>query len=386
MKHLFDKIRPYTEKETLDAVKKLFTSTEFIQQLSIFQDKIDVNEWVKEILSCKNQFEFHLAFAHRVFHFFIEKTCTRIRYAGIENINPNHPYLFIGNHRDIILDSSFLQIYYLNNGYDETRSAIGDNLLANHLFVELARIHKMFLVLRSGTLKEKISNTHLLSSYIHHSIFVEKESVWIAQRNGRTKNGDDKTQQGLLKMLTFAEDHDVMHKLKLMQITPVTISYQYEPCAQLKARELALSEKVPYKKQPGEDTRSIIEGVTDFKGEANFVIGTPLQIDDIPKELSLNEKLTILCEQIDNQIYHNYYLYPQNYIAIDIQDNSNRFSNHYSKDEKKDFMNYLNEKSMIQDVQKEKMMKYLLDIYANPVRNKIGFNKCENPDTTSSRT
>jgi hypothetical protein len=373
MKNLFDNIRPYTEEETMMAVRKMFTNPKFIQQLTIFEDKINVNEWVKEVLNCKTQFEFHLTFADRVFHYFADKTCTQIHYAGIENIDPEKQYLFIGNHRDIILDSAFLQIYYFKNGYEASRSAIGDNLISSPLFVELARLHQMFLVLRSGTLKEKIQNTHLLSSYIYHSIFEEKKSVWIAQGNGRTKNGDDKTQQGLLKMLTLATPQNPLQTLKEMHITPVTISYQYEPCAQLKARELALSEDTPYTKQPGEDAKSIIEGITGFKGEVHFAIGKPLQEEfkNIPEELSLNERLALLCNQIDNQIYEYYFLYPQNYIAIDIQENSNRFATQYTQDEEVAFMNYLNKQALVPDVPKDKMMKYLLDIYANPVRNRF---------------
>jgi hypothetical protein len=371
--NLFDNIRPYTEKETLAAVRKLFADAKFIQQLAIFEDKINVNEWVKEVLCCKTQLEFHLAFADRIFHYFIDKTCSNVHFSGIENINFENQYLFIGNHRDIILDSSLLQIYYFKNRTAATRSAIGDNLISSPLFVELARLHKMFLVLRSGTLKEKIQNTHLLSSYIHHSIFEEKESVWIAQGNGRTKNGDDKTQQGLLKMLTLASPQNAMQTLKQMQITPVSVSYQYEPCAQLKARELALSENAPYTKQPGEDAKSITEGITGFKGELHFVIGKPLQeeFDSIPHELSLNEKLVMLCNQIDRQIYEHYFLHPQNYIAFDMQENSEKFSSKYTPTEKLAFTNYLEKQSIIQDVSTEKMMKYLLDIYANPVRNRF---------------
>jgi 1-acyl-sn-glycerol-3-phosphate acyltransferase len=373
MKHLFDNIRPYTEQETLVAVKKLFSDPKFIQQLSIFEDEINVNEWIKDVLACKTRHEFYLTFAEKIFYYFVGKTCTQIHYSGIENVNPKNQYLFIGNHRDIILDSVFLQIYYFINGYEATRSAVGDNLISSSLFVELARIHQMFLVLRSGTREEKINNTHLLSSYIHHSIFDEKESVWIAQKNGRTKNGDDKTQQGLLKMLTLASPENAMQTLKQMQITPVAVSYQYEPCAQLKARELALSENGPYIKQPGEDTQSITEGITGFKGEVHFTIGKSLQqeIDDIPQELSLNDKLSMLSNQIDNQMYKNYFLFPQNYIAIDLQENSNHFSSQYTDVEKNDFLHYLNKQSIVFDVPKEKMMKYLLDIYANPVRNRF---------------
>ena len=373
MKHLFDTIRPYSEQETILAAKQLFTNPNFLKQLSFFEDKINVNEWVKEVLKCNTNFEFHLTFAKKVFQYFNDKTCTQIHYSGIENINPKKPYLFIGNHRDIILDSSFLQIYYFNNGYGATRSAIGDNLVSNPLFTDIARMHEMFLVLRSGTLKERISNTHLLSSYIHHSIFEEKKSVWIAQGNGRTKNGDDKTQQGLIKMLTFADPENPFQLLKDMQITPVTISYQYEPCAQMKAKELALSEDRPYVKQPGEDLKSITQGVTGYKGEVHFVIGNPLQqeFETIPPELSLNEKLVLLCTQIDRQMYEHYFLYPQNYIAIDIQENNNRFAAQYAHDEKLSFIDYLNEQAHVPNVPKEKMMKYLLDIYANPVKNKI---------------
>ena len=373
MKERFDNIRPYSEQETMLAVKKLFTAPKFLQQLAFFEDKIDVNEWVKAVLKCKTRFEFHLIFADKVFQYFNDKTCTQIHYSGIENIDPKKPYLFLGNHRDILLDSSYLQIYYFKNGYEATLSAIGDNLVSDPLLVEIARMHEMFLVLRTGTLKERISNTHLLSDYIHQCMFEDKKSVWIAQGNGRTKNGDDKTQQGLIKMLTYANPANPIQLLEDMQITPVTISYQYEPCAQLKARELALSENGPYTKQPGEDLKSITEGVTGFKGEVHLTIGKPLQqeFQNIPVELSLNEKLAILCAQIDRQMYAHYFLHPQNYIAFDIQENSNRFAIQYSQDEKLSFINYLDEQSIVSDVSKEKMMKYLLDIYANPVRNRF---------------
>jgi hypothetical protein len=318
-----------------------------------------------------------LNFANIVYKYFIEKTGTKVYYSGLENYNPKKQYLFIGNHRDIVMDSVLLQTYFFNNGYTATRSAIGDNLISTPLFVEIARLHKMFLVLRSGTLKERIANTHLLSSYINHSMFIEHESVWIAQGNGRTKNGDDKTQQGLLKMLTLTYPENPFETLKRMQITPVTVSYQYEPCAQAKARELALSEDTPYRKQPGEDKKSIIDGITGLKGEVHFVIGRPLkqEFEDIPEKLSLNEKIIFLCNSIDHQIYDNYNLFPQNFIAFDIQENSNRFSAHYTQKDNLSFMNYLEEQSIVLDVPKQKMRNYLLDIYANPVRNKLKIKK-----------
>ncbi|MCL2246485.1 MAG: 1-acyl-sn-glycerol-3-phosphate acyltransferase [Lentimicrobiaceae bacterium] len=374
MKNLFNSIRPYSEEETIAAIKQLFIDPKMIQKLKIFEDKININDWVKEILACKTQFDFHLALAYKVFQYFTKKTCTQIHFSGIENIDPKKQYLFISNHRDIVWDSTLLQIYRFENGYPASRSAIGDNLVSTPLFLELSRLHKMFLVLRSGTLKESILNTRLLSSYIHHSIFKEQESVWIAQGNGRTKNGDDKTQQGLLKMLTLATPKNALQTLQQMQITPITVSYQYEPCAQLKARELALSEDAPYIKQPGEDAHSIINGITGYKGAVNLVIGTPLQkeFEKIPSNLSLNEQLGVICEQIDRQIYEHYVLHPQNFIAWDMQKNSEQFATHYTKEEKLAFTDYLNMQSLIPDVPQEKMMSYLLEIYANPVGNKLG--------------
>jgi hypothetical protein len=158
-----------------------------------------------------------------------------------------------------------------------------------------------------------------------------------------------------------------------MQITPIAVSYQYEPCAQMKARELALSANTPYMKQPGEDTKSIIEGITGYKGDVHLAIGKPLheEMDNIPMELNPNDKLYWLCQQIDKQIYENYFLYPQNYIAMDIQEETTQYASQYTQEEKSAFMDYLNQQSLVPDVPKEKMMKYLLDIYANPVRNKL---------------
>jgi len=373
MTELFNNIRPYTEQETMVAINKLFTNPKFLQQLSFLEKHLDVNQLVAEVLKCKTRHEFHLVFANTIFNSIVGKTYTKIHYSGLENINPKNPYLFIGNHRDIILDSVFLQVYFFRNGYEATLSAGGDNLISSPLLVELARIHQMFLVVRSGTRDEIINNTRLLSSFISHSLFKEKKSVWISQKNGRTKNGNDKTQSGLLKMLSLSSPKNELQALKQMQITPIAISYQYEPCAKLKARELALSEKGNYVKQSGEDATSINEGIMGYKGEVHLVIGKPLQqeFDNLPHEKTLNEKIAQLCEHIDQQIYENYFLFPQNYIAFDIQANSNRFSAYYTVAEKNAFLNYLQEQSLVSDVTKDKMLKFLLDIYANPIKNKF---------------
>lgn len=205
MNDKFYNIRPYNDAEAVQAIAKLFGNQEFVNSLSFLSDQFDIDELVEIAKNCKSIFDFQNQFSGKIYNYFIEKSTSSIHFSGMENINSNSPYLFIANHRDIVLDSSSLQRYFFDNNLHGTKSAIGDNLITGPFFVELARINNMLLVLRSSSIHEKIANLHLLSEYIHHSIFEDKESVWIAQRSGRTKDGYDKTQQGLIKMLSMAK-------------------------------------------------------------------------------------------------------------------------------------------------------------------------------------
>jgi len=374
MNDKFENIRPYNDAEAVQAIAKLFGNQEFVNNLSFLKDQFNIDELVETALSCRSIFDFQNKFSSRIFKYFIQKSSSTTHFSGIENINPNTPYLFIANHRDIVLDSSSLQRYFFDNHLPGTKTAIGDNLITSPFFVELARINNMLLVLRSSSIHEKISNLHLLSEYIHHSIFEDKESVWIAQRSGRTKDGYDKTQQGLIKMLSMAKKKDPLECLKELRVTPVTISYEYESCDQLKAREMALSENGDYVKKPDEDFKSIVQGVFGYKGEIRLHIGTPIidEIDNIDKSLNPNDQLYEVTKLVDQQIYANYHLFKNNYIAFDFQEQSNEFESHYSLQEKEKFLAYLKEKSNISDVSDAKMMHHLLQIYANPVRSKYG--------------
>lgn len=376
----FDDIRPYTDAEAVSAIGKLFGNQEFINSLSFLKDQFDIQELVTIAKNCQSIFEFQNQFSSRIYKYFIQKSTSGVYFSGIENIEPNTPYLFIANHRDIVLDSSSLQSYFFENNLKGTKTAIGDNLMTSPVFVELARINNMLLVVRSASIHDKIANLHLLSEYIHHSIFEEQESVWIAQRSGRTKDGFDKTQQGLIKMLSMAKKRAPLECLKSLRITPVTISYEYESCDQMKARELALSENGEYLKKPGEDFQSIIQGVLGFKGEIRMHIGTPIidEIDQIDRTLNINDQLYEVTKLVDQQIYKDYYLYKNNYIAYDFQEQTHEFQSYYSEQDKEKFLKYLDEKSVVEDVSKEKMICYLLQIYANPVRSKYGKQITEN--------
>ncbi|MBQ4433970.1 MAG: 1-acyl-sn-glycerol-3-phosphate acyltransferase [Bacteroidales bacterium] len=371
----FASIRHYNKREALVAQREVFANKDLERALNYLNMGITIEGLKEDCKHFKSLYDFQAAVPGRFLQYYSDRTTTHVSYNGLENLDLNKSYLFIANHRDIVMDSAYLQLYFFHNKINTSKIAIGDNLVSTPLMLSIAKLNKMFLVKRSATLRENLVNSKLLSEYIHEALAVEHESVWIAQRNGRTKNGFDQTQQGLVKMLTyFDENRDVLGVLKEMHITPITVSYEYEPCDQLKARELALSENEKYVKKPGEDFNSVCQGVFGFKGNVNFVIGKAIdaEIEEISADLHKNEKINAVCQIIDKQIYANYMLFANNYIAYDYLENSTEFASHYTPQQREDFLKYIDKQSIVEDVAADKMKKYLFDIYANPVRTHFG--------------
>lgn len=375
MDNKFDDIRPYNDEEALLALPKLYADPKFQGALSLLAGKYPLAQVKEEFAQFHSIYEFQRVIVKRFLDFFFAKSISKVTYAGLENLKKDQPYLFIANHRDIVLDTAFLQNYFFENDFNSTKIAFGDNLLSSPTLSMFAMLNKLFMVKRGGSLRERLANSQQLSEYIHHVILEEKESVWIAQRNGRTKNGIDQTQQGLIKMIGSCAKPQFMEGLMKMNIVPVTVSYEYESCDQLKARELALSEGQAYVKKPGEDMASIKQGIGGYKGQVHFVIGKPIteQIAQIDPALSNNEKAVKICHLIDQQIYANYQLYPNNFIAYDMMEGTQEFTDRYTAQQKEEFVGYLKKQSVVEDVAPEKMMHYLLAIYGNPV--KTHFNK-----------
>jgi hypothetical protein len=315
--------------------------------------------------------EVQVGFYKRFLDTFIAQTTKGITFSGIENIQDNGSYMFIGNHRDITFDPAILQYYFFITHFRTSRIAMGDNLFTTPLLGEIAKLNKMVKVKRSGTMREKFENTQRLAAYIQYSIMEEKESVWIAQRDGRTKDGNDLTKHGLVKMLTLGNDSNLIETIRKMRFTPVTVSYELEPCDKLKARELAIREHTVYQKRPGEDFESIKQGLFGPKGRVSLAIGKPLdeELDEIPADISNNDKIQQVCQYIDKQIYRDYKLYPNNYIAHDLLHQDETYSDYYTAEEKERFEQYLQMKSQVPDVSVEKMRENLLKIYATPVDN-----------------
>lgn len=375
MTNKFDEIRHFNLREAILVRREIFADETFNKVVKQLNMGVTVEDLKEECKSYESHYAFQKAVPGRFLKYFSDKTTSKVTYSGLENVDTSKAYLYIANHRDIIMDSAYLQLYFFYNNIITSKIAIGDNLVSTPLLLNIAKLNKMFIVKRSVSIREKLMNSKLLSEYIHYSMSEENELVWIAQRNGRTKDGLDKTQQGLIKMLTFYdESRDVINVLKDMHITPLTISYEYEPCDQLKARELALSENGKYVKQPGEDLNSIKQGIFGWKGEVNFVIGKPIddQLDAISPDLRKNDKLNEVAKIIDRQIYENYHLFATNYIAYDYAEKCQEFASYYTPEQKADFLQYIEKQSVVPDVEPEKMKDYLMQIYANPVRTHYG--------------
>lgn len=370
MDDYFGDIRPYNEEEAKKMLKSLFQREDFLYALRLFEPKINVDKIVAECDNYETIYDFQRAVAKDFVEYFIETTTDGVALSGLENIDPSQSYLFLANHRDIVFDTALLQYYFLTNQYLTSKIAIGDNLLSTPLLEMVGKINKMIMVKRSVSIREKLENYKVLSDYIHHSICVENQSVWIAQRNGRTKNGIDETQHGLMKMLSMPNAKDPIAALKKINIVPVTVSYELEVCDRLKARELAISEHQVYQKKPGEDFESIKQGLFGPKGRVSLVIGKVIndELDAIPENLLNKEKISAACDIVDKQIYANYQLYPNNYIAYDLLYDTSLFADKYTDEEKEKFDGYLKEQSICQDVSAEKMKSILLQIYANPVK------------------
>jgi 1-acyl-sn-glycerol-3-phosphate acyltransferase len=366
----FDAIRPYTEAEALAAMPAFLHNPDFVKAVNLLNPEVTIATFEETLKQVKSIRDFQMMALRRFIEYFIKIGMKGLTFSGIEHIKPDETYLFIANHRDISLDSALLHYYFFLNGFNSTKIAIGDNLLYTPSLAQFARLNKMFLVKRALSIREKLSNYQLLSEYIAQNILTNDESVWIAQGNGRSKDGIDQTQHGLVKMLSMAGRKHPLQHLKALKLTPVSISYEYEPCARFKARETALSQYKNYTKLPDEDFKSIKEGLFGQKGRVHVAIGTPVtdELDLINPQLTSNEKIIEVCRLVDKQIYQNYKIFPTNYMAYDELEQGCDFVEHYTPDEKTAFMDYLLQQTVVADVSPDVMFENLLHIYANPVK------------------
>ena len=304
----------------------------------------------------------------------IADSITDFSCSGLQRLDPNGQYLYVSNHRDIMLDSSLLQYFLLSNGFDTTEITFGANLMMNQLIVDIGKCNKMFKVERpGGSIREFYRASTHLSEYIRHTITSKRQSVWIAQRNGRTKDGNDATDQGIVKMFCMSCPDDKIRAIEQLHIVPVAVSYEWEPCDVLKTLEIYESQFAKYTKKPGEDLNSIITGIVQPKGRVHIELCAPVTIEDILQYdgLTSSEYHKAIARMLDGKINEAYRLYPNNYIAHDLRHATTRFAGHYTPQQKADFKRHLQQLERYDTCNVDTLVDIYLGIYANPVSNKI---------------
>ncbi|RUT78111.1 1-acyl-sn-glycerol-3-phosphate acyltransferase [Ancylomarina longa] len=374
----FDAIRPYKDSEVTGVIKRLLTEEAFIrfaQQLFPGFSREMIEKAISEVKTINDfQTKFIVLLAQHI----IDNTTKGISIDGLDNLDPNESYLFISDHRDIILDSALLNVMLHKNGFDTTEIAIGSNLLIQPWIEDLVKLNKSFVVKRNVTVREMLTCSKLLSDYISYALNTKKSSIWIAQREGRTKDGDDRTQQSLLKMLQMSGKKEFAKHFKSLRIVPVAISYEYEPCDAMKSLEVYLKESDEgFHKTAKDDLRSMIKGITNEKGRVHFAIGNPIsEILDVIEEMDdSRDKFKALAEVIDYRIHKNFKLWPDNYIAFDIINNSNEFSEKYTSEEKELFLKHMEKKLGTVEGNRKRLDEIYFEIYANPVKNQLELSK-----------
>ncbi|NOU60041.1 1-acyl-sn-glycerol-3-phosphate acyltransferase [Marinifilum caeruleilacunae] len=379
----FDDIRPYNDSEVVEVINRLIQEEAFIkfaQQLFPGFSKEMIEKALSEVKSIK---EFQGNFIIRLAQHIIDNTTKGITIDGLENLDPKQSYLFISDHRDIILDSALLNVMLHHNGFETTEIAIGSNLLIQPWIADLVKLNKSFVVNRNVTVRQMLESSKQLSNYINFALNTKKSSIWIAQREGRTKDGDDRTQQSLLKMLQMSGGREFCAHFKNLRIVPVAISYEYEPCDAMKTLEVHLKEtESGYQKTAKDDLRSMIRGMINEKGRVHFNIGKPIDhmLDTIEEMDESKDKYKALADLIDYRIHKNYKLWPDNYIAYDIVNGSKEFLDKYTIEEKELFLKHMEKKmATIEDRSEdtERLRQIFFEIYANPVKNRLELTKPE---------
>lgn len=367
----YDEFRPYNEKEAIEAIKRIFENERFKKIIKYFFPDIDNSRYYELMNSVKSINDFQMKIMHRITDKVIENTTDELSVSGLENIEKNKHYVFISNHRDIVLDATLFEYILADNGFQTTEITFGNNLMEDPLIFDIGKVNKMFKVYRKGTPKELLKKTLQLSEYIRYTVFNKRQSIWIAQRGGRTKNGDDKTHSGILKMLNASGTKSFEENIAELNIVPISISYEFEPNDRLKVNEIVHTINGKYKKAKGEDINSIIDGTCSQKGKVHIAIGKPINPKlKILKSVSrINSKVKKLGKIIDSEIYKNYFLFPNNYIAYDLLSNSEKFYTRYSEKQKDIFLSYKkNQLAGINNLSEEAGILFL-KIYANPVIN-----------------
>ena len=371
----FDAIRPYYDAEINKAIQKVVNHPMMKALMNFTFPEENDEVWKEQLKRTYSIRDFQCNFIYESLQQVLKRSSDGLTTSGFEKLEKNTAYIFISNHRDIILDTSLLNASLFDHDLVMTASAIGDNLVKNPFLDVLAKLNRNFLVQRGLSPREMLQSSKLMSEYIGQLLLRENRSVWIAQREGRTKDGNDATHPGVLKMLAMGNDEgNLMDYFKKIKIVPVSIAYEYDPTDALKMPQLkAEANNEIYIKEKNEDFMTLLSGVMGQKKHIHIHVGDVIdkEIDVIAKQFdNSNKQIQALAQAIDDSILQSYHLWPTNYIALDILNKSDKYKAFYTENEKSLFERRLEMKI---DKNNPVELAGFLNMYANPVNNKLKY-------------
>lgn len=367
----FESISPYTDEEAAEALNKL-AEFPLLSQISQQFFPEEAPDYLQNLLRSINTIDdFQVLVMQKFVRWVLEHTARNFSYDGVDNIDTQKKFLALSNHRDIMLDPAITQLILYTHGIPMTEIAVGDNLITNKTIEYLIRSNRMIKVVRGISARELYLSSQMLSKYIRLNITNNRSSIWLAQRQGRTKNGYDITEQGLLKMLDMSGTADFQTNFEELNIIPMSISYEYEPCDILKAREVVISRKHKYVKAEGEDFNSIVTGIMQQKGNIHLNIGKPLTSEEIAEaaKCDKNDRYQLIRHAVDLRVIDGYRLWKNNYVAYDLLNHSYKYSHMYEPADIEQFVAYMQKQlvTVEPEINREDLRRIFLDIYANPV-------------------
>lgn len=374
----FDPIRPFEPDELPDVFDRLLQNEQFSSVLAYFYPDVPKEALAAKMHACKDNLDFQKTFCYG----FLVQLLTRLSKGcdiDIASLDTDSRYTFISNHRDIVLDSALLDKLLIDAGFNTTcEIAIGDNLLKLPWVKDLVRVNKSFIVERALSMREMLMASKRLSEYMHFVIAEKNDNVWIAQREGRAKDSNDRTQEAILKMMVMGGEGSIIDRLKQLHLVPLAISYEYDPCDYLKAAELQARRDNPsWQKGPMDDVTSMQTGIMGYKGYIHYQCADCIDsyLDTIPADTPKTELFRLIADHIDRQIFAGYRLYPNNYVALDLLHGDSAHADHYTAEDKAQFEAYL--KGQLDKIEMEGkddayLREQMLKMYANPAINQMG--------------
>ena len=373
--HKYDSIRPFEPEELPEVFDRLVQNEQFCQVLAYLYPGVPVEAIRQKMHQCKSNLEFQKAFCYGFLKNLLAKASLGCD-ADFASLDLSKRYTFISNHRDIVLDSALLHMMLFDAGCDTTTEiAIGDNLLKLPWVKDIVRLNKSFIVQRSLPMRQMLAASKLLAEYMHFVIAEKNDNVWIAQREGRAKDSNDRTAEAILKMMTMGGEGSIKERLLSLHLVPLAISYEYDPCDFLKAQEFQLRRDVAdWKKGPMDDVVSMQTGIMGFKGHIHYDAAPCIDawLDTLDADMPKGEFFTAVATHIDEEIFRRYRLYPSNYVALDELEGTTAHAAHYTAEQKAQFDAYIAQqmgKIDLPNKDEAYLRERLLTMYANPARN-----------------